>query len=454
MSAVSCVITFFAQKAGGAVIQLQHLPLWERICNAAMSYCRYALKMFWPDPLMVYYHHEKNNVMISAAVLSAIVLCLITAGCWYVRKNRPYCLIGWLWYLGTLVPVIGIVQVGVQAMAERYTYIPSIGLFVAIVWFIGDATAKTPKIRAGTQLLAGAVIIACAVKTDAQVKVWKDTVTLFSHVLAIDPRGEFPNLSMGAAYLRQGRLAEAQEYFKRALEYNPFEPQTLSYSAFCLMQTHEQHNLEVARQRLERALSVSPNNRHALINMAEWCLLTGRPKDAETYCKKVIPMDPDSLTARLYLADALQAQEKLDEAIQAYRQALVIDPNNYDTHNNLGILFGRQGSMEEALKEFRLSLAIKPDQTMAHSNIGRILMERHQLTEAVNEFTQALKFDPSNAIAHNNLGMAWFQLGDYEKAVEHFSEAVRFDSTYADAKRNLDIAQLRMKTGNVENGKK
>ena len=139
------------------------------------------------------------------AVLSAIVLVVVTAVCWHFRKDRPYCLIGWLWFLGTLVPVIGIVQVGDQAMAERYTYIPFIGLFIAVVWLAGDAVAKFPKIRFVTQLLAVAVILACAVKTDAQVKVWKDTVTLFSHVLEVDPRGEFPNFSLGVAYARQGR---------------------------------------------------------------------------------------------------------------------------------------------------------------------------------------------------------------------------------------------------------
>ena len=349
MAAISSVVTIFAQKAGGAVAPLQSFPLRERICNAAISYYRYVRIMFWPDPLRVFYFHERNNIMVSVAVLSAIALFLVTAVFWHLREKRPYCLFGWLWFLGTLVPVIGIVQVGDQAMAERYTYVPYIGLFIAVVWLVGDAVAKSPKIRVATQLLAVAVIVACAVKSEAQVKVWKDTVTIFSHVLEIDPRGSIPNTGLGVAYARQGRIAEAQKYLERALDYGP---------------------------------------------------------------------------------------------------------NDYEAHNNLGTNLGKQGLTQEALREFRRSLAIKPDQAVAHSKIGRILAETHQLPEAAEEFTQALRFDPEDAWAHNDLGVVLFQLGDYEKAAEQFSAAVRIDPAYTDAKRNLDLAQVRMKTEKVENGRK
>ena len=450
MAAISSIIASSAQSVGGAVVPLQTLPLWERICNAAISYCRYVRIMLWPHPLTVYYYYDSNHIMVSAAVLSALALILVTAVCWHFRKDKPYCLIGWLWFLGTLVPVIGIVQVGVQAMAEHYTYVPFIGLFIAVVWLAGDAVAKFPKIKVATQLLAVAIILACAVKTDAQVKVWKNTVTLFSHALEVDPRGEFPNLSLGVAYERQGRIAEAQEYFERALVYNPSGLLTLSSSAYCMMQiamqTHDPRYLPLAGQRLQQALRAAPDNPDILTDMALWSSLMGRPKDEETYSRKALAAHPDFITARLYLADALRAQNKLHEAAQEYRQALAIEPNNYEAHNNLGFIFDRQGLTQEALKEFRLSLAIQPDQEMAHSQIGRLLTEQHQSPEAVEEYTQALRFDPQNAITHNNLGVALLQLGDYEKAAGQFSEAVRIDPAYAEARRNLDLAQARMKT--------
>jgi tetratricopeptide (TPR) repeat protein len=452
LAAISSVITIFAQRASNAVASLQLIPWWERLCNAAIGYCRYVRIMVWPHPLTAFYYYDLDHIMVSAAVLSVIALILATAVCWHIRGKRPYCLVGWLWFLGTLVPVIGIVQVGNQALAERYTYIPLIGLFIAFVWLAGDAVAKFPKLKLVTQLLAVAIIIACAVKSDAQVKVWKDTVTLFSHVLKIDPRGAFPNSIIGVAYVRLGKIAEAQEYLERALQYNSSDPLDLSYSAFCLMQTaiqtHDRSNLPLAGQRLEKALRLSPDYPLALTYMAQWSFLMGRPTDEEMYSRKAIAGDPDSVMAWIYLGDAMQAQGKLDEAADDWRKVLAIDPDNCDAHNNLGIIFDKQGLKQEALKEFRLSLAIKPDQSVAHSRIGRILMGNHQLPEAVEEFNQALRYDPANANTHNDLGAALFQLGDYEKAADQFSDALRIDPAYA--RGNLDLAQAQIKNKKVE----
>jgi len=450
MAVLSSVITFFAQRAGGMVIELQSLPLWERISNAAISYWRYVRIMFWPDPLTAYYYYDVNNIRVWAAVLSAIALFVVTAVCWHFRKGRPYCLIGWLWFLGTLAPVIGIVQVGDQALAERYSYLPFIGLFIAVVWLAGDAVAKFPKIRVATGLLAVAVLVACAIKTDAQVKVWNDSVTLFSHVLAIDPRGGPPNLGLGMAYARQGKTAQAQEYFERALVYYPSWPLALSYSAYCLMRSNDPRNLPLAGQRLEKALSIAPDDPGVLANMALWSASMGRPEDEETYSRRAVAGLPYSIQARLYLADALQMQGKLDEAAQVNRQVLAINPEFYDAHNNLGVILARQGLKQDAINEFRLSLAIQPDQVMAHSKIGRILADTHQLPEAVEEFTQAVRLAPTNAYAHNDLGVALFQLGDYEKAAGQFSDAIRIDPAYADARRSLELAQARIKNEKVE----
>jgi tetratricopeptide (TPR) repeat protein len=449
MSVLSSVITFIAQHAGHSISALDALPLWVRILNAAISYCRYIRIMVWPYSLRAYYYYNPNHTSVIAAVLSAIALILVTALCWHYRKAKPYCLAGWLWFLGTLVPVIGIVQVGEQAMAERYTYIPFIGLFIAMVWLIGDAVANSPKIKLVTQLLVVAVLAACAVKTNAQVKVWKDTVTLFSHVLQIDLRGDIPNSSMGLAYAKLGRFAEAQQYFERALVYHPFDSLTLSYSAYCIMQTvmqtHDPSYLPLAGQRLELALRMDPEDRNALADRSLWFTLMGRPKDAETYSRKALAVRPDNISARLYLADALRAQDKLEQAVQEYRQVIALDPDNYSAYNNLGIIYDRQGFKREALKEFRLSLAFKPDQAMPHYKIGKILTEMNQFRDAVDELTQAVRLDPGSANAHNGLGVALFQLGDHEKAVEQFNDAIQIDPTFAEVRRNLDIAQAQTK---------
>ncbi len=369
MSAISSVITFLAQRAGGTVININDYPLWVRISNAAISYCRYVGIMLWPDPLRAYYYHERLNISIAAAISSAIALLLVTAVCWHLRKQKSYLLIGWLWFLGTLLPVIGILQVGVQALAERYTYLPYIGLFIAIVWLAADTVQKFPKIKLAAQLLAVAIILACAVKTYAQVKVWKDSVTLFSHVLEIDPRGELPNTYLGIAYMRQGKNAEAIANFDRALAYNPTWYLPLSCSAICIMRTNDRSKLPLAGQRLELALREAPNNPDVLSNMALWFTFMGKSKDAETYSRKALAADPSSVRARLYLGNSLLVQNKFDQAAQQYRQVLTIEPDNFFAHNNLGLSLFQLGDYDGAIQQFTDAIRIDPTNAGARQKL-------------------------------------------------------------------------------------
>jgi tetratricopeptide (TPR) repeat protein len=288
--------------------------------------------MLWPDPLRVFYFHERNNIMVSAAVLSAIALFLVTAACWHIREKRPYCLFGWLWFLGTLVPVIGIVQVGDQAMAERYTYVPYIGPFIAIVWLVGDAVAKSPKIRMATQALAVAVIAACALKTEAQVKVWKDMETLFSHALEIDPRGSSPNTGLGVAYAREGRIAEAQIYLERALDYSP--------------NSYEAHN-----------------------NLGTNLSKQGLTQEALKEFRLSLAIKPDQAVAHSKIGRILADTHQLPEAVEEFTQALRFDPGNAWAHNDLGVVLFQLGDYEKAAEQFSDAVRIDPAYTDARRNL-------------------------------------------------------------------------------------
>ena len=308
-----------------------------------------------------------------------------------------------------------------------------------------DAVANSPKLKVAARLLAVAVIVACAIETSAQVKVWKNTVTLFTHVLQVDPRGELPNSSLGVQCLRQGNLAESLKYFDQALVYNPYGAMTLSYSAYALMQTHDRHNLQVAGQRIQQALSVTPGDFFSWADLGLWSAYMGRPRDEETYSRKALAINPDFAVAHLYLADALQAQGRFDEAAQQCRQAIALDPENSDAHISLGAILSQQGLNQQALDEFRRSLAIQPRQAPVYYKIGSTLLEMHRFPEAIEAFNQSLHFDPANAHAHNDLGVTLSQLGDYRNAAEEFNRAAQLDPSYADAKRNLALAQARMK---------
>jgi len=445
MAAASSVITFLAQRSGGEVATLQLLPFWQRLSNIAISYWRYIRILFWPHPLRAYYYYDLESARVVAAIASVLALILVTLLCWRIRKEKPYCLIGWLWFLGTLVPAIGFVQVGAQALAERYTYVSSIGIFIAVVWLVGDAVAHSPKRKLAAQLLAAAILVACAVKTDAQVYVWSDSMTLYRHILEIDPRGELPNTFLGLELLGCGRLADAEDYFERSLKYDSDWVMTLTDSAYTLMRismiTHDQSHMPLARQHLEQALRVAPDDAGALTNLALWSSLMGNPKDEEDWSKKALARRPDYVSARLYLGDALQAQGKLDDAAQQYNKVLTIEPNNYNAYDDLGIIAYKQGSFEEALKQFRHSIAIQPNQSVAHDRTGKILLETHQLPEAVDELNRAIRFDHADAPAHNDLGMALLQMGEDQEAIEQFNQALKYNPALDDARKNLDAAE-------------
>ncbi len=216
-------------------------------------------------------------------------------------------------------------------MAERYTYVPLIGIFFAVVWLVGDAIVDSPKLKVATQVIAVVLIAACAAKSYAQVKIWKDNISLFSHALEVDPRGALPNFSLGMAYEHQGNIALAEKYVELSYNYNSTKPLILSYSAFLMMraamQNHDQSILPIAGQRLEQAIHLAPNDTFALTNMALWDALMERPKDEETYSRRVLATVPNNIQARLYLADALQAQNEFDESAHEYRQVLTLAPN-------------------------------------------------------------------------------------------------------------------------------
>jgi protein O-mannosyl-transferase len=369
MAILSSILTFMAQRSGGAVTQLQILPLWVRLSNAAISYCRYVRIAFWPHPLTAFYYHETTNISVAAAVLATIALLLVTAVCWHFRREKPYCFIGWLWFLVTLTPVIGIVQVGQQAMAERYTYIPLIGIFIAVVWLIGDAVQKFPQFKIATQLLATAVIAACAIQTHAQVIIWKDTATLFSHVIEVDPRGEIPNVTLGVAYMRQGRLAEAEELIERSLSYNPYSAQTLLFHGDVLQ----------AQNKLDEA--------------------------AKEY-RKVIALDPNNSMAYDNLGIVLGKQGLPGEALKEFRQSLAINPDQASAHANSGWILTETNQLPEAVEEFTQALRYDPGNAIAHNNLGVDLLQLGNYEKAAEQFTEALQIDPTYADAKRNLSLA------------------------------------------------
>jgi tetratricopeptide (TPR) repeat protein len=251
-------------------------------------------------------------------------------------------------------------------MAERYSYLPFIGIFIAVVWLVGDAVVKLPKFELAAQLLAVAVIAACAIKTDAQVMLWKNMVTLFSHVLEVDPRGEIPNLNLGAAYLKLGRNIEAQQYIERAMVYNTPGSNTRLFLGDVL---EAQGKLDQAALAYRQALVEAPNSYDGHNDLGILLGKQGLTAEALKQFQLAEAIKPENAAAHSNAAWILTETHQFPQAVEEFTQALRFDPANASTHNNLGVALLQLGDYEKAAEQFSAAIQIDPSYADPRRNL-------------------------------------------------------------------------------------
>src|SRR5213083_3235417 len=318
--AASAVITLIAQSRGGAVRTLAHEPLALRLSNTLVSCAQYLLLTFWPNDLAVYYPLAPRGIPGWQIVGAAFLLIGITAFCFLQRKIRPYLIVGWLWFLGTLVPVIGLVQVGGQTMADRYFYIPSIGLFIALVFGLADVV-KTRKLAPSVSAaISAAALLILATLTNAQIQRWHDSFTLFKHTLAVTPPNLMIENNLGSALSRSGLHDEAAAHFEKALQIMPAHYEPLLYDA--------------------------------LLNMGISRFYQNRLPEAIEYCQSALRVRPDAPKAHDLLGMALAMQGHGEAALDEIRHAAELAPNDADIQKDLGVTLGRLGRIPESIDHF------------------------------------------------------------------------------------------------------
>ena len=371
--AASAVITFLAQSHGGAVRTFTDAPIVLRLSNAFVSYAKYLLLTFWPNDLAVYYPFAWAGIPAWQIIGAAFVLIGITAFCFSQRKIRPYLIVGWLWFLGTLVPVIGLVQVGGQTMADRYFYIPSIGLFVALAFGLADVAKSWRVAPALSAAIAGGTLLVLATLTNAQIQRWHDSFTLFEHTLAVTP----PNLrienSLALAMGASGKYDEAAAHF-------------------------------------EKTLQIDPNFYDGLVGMGVTRALQGRIPEAIGYFQTAIRSQPDAPKAHVQLALALWKQKEDQAALEEMRRASQLAPNDADILADLGLALELVGRIPEAIEQLHEALRMNPNSAEAHSNLGLALLTSGKARESIPEFEVALRLKPELKGAADNLQRAQSQL--------------------------------------------
>jgi tetratricopeptide (TPR) repeat protein len=369
LSAFSCIATLFAQSQGpGAIDQL---PFLWRLNNAFVSYVIYIWQMLWPVRLAVFYPHPNDRLPLVEVLVAITLLVSISLLAIYWRRTKPYLVTGWFWYLGTLVPVIGLVQVGEQAHADRYTYLPEIGLYIMIAWAVGDLLLElTPGVpRALVGVVAMIAIVSLGVRAFGQASYWKNSETLWNHTLAVTGENDVAHNNLGFLFLRRGELDKAISEFQEALDIRSRSTETHYSLGAALIQ----------------------NN----------------------------------------LGNALAKKQLWDEAMDHFQEAVRLRPDYADAYFNLGSVLSQQGRTDQAITQWQKALAIRPRDAEAHRNVASALRKEGNVKEAISEYEQALNIVPEDSVALNNL--AWIlatssdaSMRDGARAVTLAVKAVQF----------------------------
>jgi len=345
LSIGSAIATLIAQRGG--IVQVAHLPLSWRAANALSAYLVYIWQMIWPAKLATIYPHPGRLPMWETIAAGAL-LVLITSASFLLRKRMAYFITGWLWYLIMLVPVIGLVQVGSQAHADRYTYLSEIGLYIAITWAMVDL-AKSARYHREAFAAAGAIVIALfAWRAWIQTSYWHDSERLWNRTLAVTGRNDIAHFNFGEFLLKQHRLEEAIAQFNIRLANYPADPDANFQIGFALLQKGE---FEAAARHFEMALKVEPNNPEAETNLANALLGSGRLDGAVEHYRNVLCHEPNSALAHYNLAVGLHRLGQLPEAIGHYKEALRIDPNYPDAERFLTEALRQSGQPPEAKQD-------------------------------------------------------------------------------------------------------
>ena len=385
LAVLSSAVTYWAQKTGGAVVTMQKVPLSDRLANASVSYLVYLIKTFWPAKLAAFYPFGPELplaeiVLVTVSLIGLTVLAVATG------RRAPFFLTGWLWFAGTLVPVIGLVQVGSQAMADRYTYIPLVGLFVALVWGLADATARWRFQRLALGLGGAVILTACMMCTQVQVKYWENSITLFSHAIQVTEDNGLAQHNLGHALSLRGNQREGIAHF-------------------------------------DETIRLQPGFAQAYFNRGNAYGAQGLVDQAIADYREAIRYKPDYEQAYCHLAKGLALQNKLDEAKTNFLAALRCKPDYAEAHTKLGNVLLLQGAANEALLHLREAVRIEPDYDEGQYYLAAALARQKKFAEAAAGFRAAIRAKPDYASALNDL--AWLLATRPEAGLRNVPEAIR-----------------------------
>ncbi len=468
ISAISIYVSTSSLKGFNSWISFEQTPMSLRISNAFVSYVSYIGKMIWPQNLAVFYPYP-HMIPIWKIACSGLFLIFVSLLVVLAAKKRSYLAVGWFWFLGTLVPVIGLAQAGLwPALADRWAYVPFIGLYIMIAWGATELLNRWPKNRI---VLAATAVMILSILTSAtliQLRYWTNSITLFEHALEVTTNNFVGHNNLAVAYAKQEDLTkvihhhsetlkinpgfmkahndigialskqnnidEAIKHFALATELDPYYAEAFNNLGFSLT---KKGRISDAITQLSEALRIDPNHVSARNNMGLALMGQGMTEKAMTHFSEAIRINPDYAGSYNNLGFALSKRGEMANAIAQFSKALQIDPEYADAHNNLGISLQSQGKIIEAIDCFSEAIRINPEHAISQDNLGFALAIQGRIPEAIIHFAEALRISPENARVHNHMGMTLANQGNFSEAIKHFSEAIRIAPTYDEARNNL-----------------
>jgi tetratricopeptide (TPR) repeat protein len=341
-------------------------PLWVKTANALISTVSYLWMTFWPTGLAPFYPHPGMAVSLWKSLLSGALIIAVSAVAIRYARRFPYLTVGWFWYLITLAPVSGIIQVGKHSMADRYTYIPLVGIFIVLTWGAADLAKRLGLQKGVLSAVAGIVLAALVASSWVQVSYWQNSVILFEHTLAVTSDNYLAHTNLGVALNRAGRGEEAASHYLEAIRINP-------------------------------------NFSNSHYNLANYYAARGDKEQAYRHYQEAIRIRPDYANAYNNFGVLLASQKRFEEAAYQYEKALRIEPANAGFHYNCGVALANQGRLSEAAAQFRDALVLRPNYAEAHNDLGKVLIMEGRPAEAASQFREALWAKPNFTEARRNL---------------------------------------------------
>ncbi len=453
LSLASCVVTYWVQASTGAVSDVE--PWGMRMQTALTAYVGYLVKMFWPFGLATPYPRLREPVVLTTIgcglALAAITFAVIVLA----RRGLRYLAVGWFWYLGMLVPVIGLVTIGDQAMADRYTYLPLIGIFIALVWGGADLIQARRASEDGVEPprrpwvhgarfglvwgVAAVVLILCAVRSFDQLKYWSDSETFWRHAIAATRDNALAHTNLGFVLRDKGRYDEEVDEYQKALQIQP--DYYLAHNNLGYVLAHS-GSLAAAIEHYDAGLKSKPDYPEALNNRGIALATLGRMAEAEQCFRDALRFDPENTRAENNLGLALAQRGVRDEALEHLRSAAAWEPENSDWHATLGRVLAEQGNVEEGITELLTAIELKPDDVAVRQVLANIYFTHGNRDAAAEQWKAVLDRQPGHAGANKGVGMILMQAGQMAPAVGFLERAVISEPRDLESRKCLAFALL------------